>query len=101
VPKNDPTDPQDQANPALDQSASGGESSGTHGTGRGKDGRDNDNPSTQDITVRRNTHHGDDHSEPHVSQQSLNGLRAVRGLRSRHRRDPGGNRGKVATEPEN
>ena len=101
VPEEDPTDPQDDANPALDTSASGGESSGSHGTGRGRDGRDNGNPSAQDITVRRNNHHGDDHSEPHVStRRDLDGRRGVRGLRSRRRREPGSAREETATESE-
>ncbi|MFD8335532.1 hypothetical protein ACFV42_23165 [Streptomyces solisilvae] len=101
VPQDDPTDPQDEANPALDKSASGGESSGTHGTGRGKDGSDNGNPSTQDVTVRRNEHHGDDHSEPHVSdRRHLEGRRGVRGLRSRRRQEPGRDREEMAAEPE-
>lgn len=89
VPAADPTDPQDEANPAQDTSASGGESSGTHGTGRGKNGRDSGTPSTRDVTVRRTEHHSDDESEPHIGdREGLEGRRAVRGLRSRRRKTP-------------
>ncbi|AEM88822.1 hypothetical protein Strvi_0045 (plasmid) [Streptomyces violaceusniger Tu 4113] len=101
VPEKDPTDPQDEANPALDKSASGGESSGSHGTGRGEDGRDSGSPSEQDVTVRRTEHHSDDHSEPHVSaRRDLDGRRGVRGIRSRHRRDPGSDRAEMAADEE-
>jgi hypothetical protein len=101
VPQEDPTDAQDEANPALDRSSSGGESSGTHGEGRGIDGRDNDNPSTQDITVRRNDHHGDDHSEPHrSSRKDLDKRRGVKGLRSRRRREAGGDREEMTADQE-
>lgn len=87
VPKEDPTDAVDDANPAKNKSSSGGETSGTHGTGRGRNGRDTGVPS-DDITAprSRNEHHCDDDSEPHVSdRRDSPRRRGVRGIRSRKR----------------
>lgn len=90
VPKKDPTDAVDATNPAKDRSSSGGETSGTHGTGRGANGRDTGVPS-DDITVSRGNrtpHHCDDDSEPERSDKRDTG-RGVRGIRSRRRRRAG------------
>ncbi|MGW5819176.1 hypothetical protein [Streptomyces noursei] len=90
VPRHDPTTPQEEADPSLDKSESGGETSGTHGRGRGIHGCDTTRSTkdiTEDPTTRRNPHHCDDNSEPRVTNREELHKRLI--PRRRNKRAPG------------